>query len=169
MPVQRQLEAGDQLVGHPSQRAASGHREPRRRAAMAAFQTPQTGGKEPFTSLLFTPKTGDGGAKTVPDYRTPRHRSPPATAFGGTSRFAAGRDSTPQTRRRSLTPASSMARDTPPAPPMDSLLDSTEGGQGGGRGGRGASLACWCLATAARRSCSSRPQVPAVVAQAGAA
>lgn len=96
-----------------------------------AFQTPQTGGKgEPFTSLLFTPKTGDGATKTVPDYRTPRAKSP-ASAFGGMSRFAA-RDSTPQ-RRRSLTPASSMARDTPPPPPMDSLLDTTEGGP-----------ACWC-------------------------
>jgi hypothetical protein len=88
-----------------------------------AYQTPPPAG----TSLLFTPKTGDGQGKTVPDYRTPRARSPPATAFGGSVRFT-GRDSTPQTRRRSLTPASSMARDTPPPPPMDSLMDSTEGG-----------------------------------------
>jgi hypothetical protein len=85
-----------------------------------------TPGKE-FTSLLFTPK-GDGATKTVPDYRTPQARSPPASAFGGGVRFAVARDSTPQTRRRSLTPASSMARDTPPPPPMDSLLDTTEGG-----------------------------------------
>lgn len=91
-----------------------------------AYQTPQAGGKEPFTSLLFTPKTGDGIAKQGSDYRTPRARSPTATGFGTMSRFA-GRDSTPQTRRRSLTPASSMARDTPPPPPMDSLMDVSEG------------------------------------------
>lgn len=93
---------------------------------MAYQATPPPGGSKEFASLLFTPKTGEGGqGKTVPDYRTPRARSPVASGFGG-MQFTR-RDSTPQTRRRSLTPASSMARDTPPPPPMDSLLDSTEG------------------------------------------
>ena len=85
-----------------------------------------TPGKE-FTSLLFTPKT-DGGAKNGQDYRTPQARASPTSAFGGSVRFAARDSATPVTRRRSLTPASSMARDTPPPPPpMESLLDTTEG------------------------------------------
>jgi nuclear pore complex protein Nup53 len=98
------------------------------------FQTPQSGtrdgggGGQPI-SILFTPPV-----KSVDGQKTAHlGRSPSATPGG----YAPNRskDQTPPSRRRSLTPASSMARDTPPPPPGDSLLDSP--------GMAGPSLAPW--------------------------
>ncbi len=90
-------------------------------------QTPQPGAQ---VHLLFTPtaKIGEGARQgsTVQDFlRGPPYmgRSPSATPGAGTGGRGA-RDRTPPSRRRSLTPTSSVARDTPPPPPMDSLLDS---------------------------------------------
>lgn len=83
-------------------------------------------------SLLFTPttKATDGQKGPAPgDFRTfsglGRTPASAGRAFGG--RDGAGAHPTPSSRRRSLTPASSRQMDTPPPPPMDSLLDSPRG------------------------------------------
>lgn len=88
-------------------------------------------------SLLFTPtsKATDGQKGPAPgDFRSfsglGRTPASAGRAFGG-GRDAAGALPTPSSRRRSLTPASSRQLDTPPPPPMDSLLDSP-GGMGPG-------------------------------------
>eukprot|EP00887_Chlorella_sp_A99_P001551 scaffold8.g1551.t1 len=83
----------------------------------------------PTASLLFTPAShardkAEGGKATPSEFRSLASfgRSPGAQHRG----FAgSGRKETP-TRRRSLTPAS-QPKDTPPPPPMESLLDSPMG------------------------------------------
>lgn len=83
-------------------------------------------------SLLFTPtsKATDGQKVPAPgDFRSfsglGRTPASAGRAYGG--RDGAGAHPTPSSRRRSLTPASSRQMDTPPPPPMDSLLDSPGG------------------------------------------
>ncbi|BDA40503.1 probable nucleoporin NUP35 at C-terminar half [Coccomyxa sp. Obi] len=80
------------------------------------------GGSKEFTSLLFTPRTGD--KQGLPDYRSPRPtRSPSTQGYGRTRSLAEG--STP--RRRSLTPTGSVKDSLPPPPPSQSMLDAPSG------------------------------------------
>lgn len=100
--------------------------------AFAASPQPAQRG-EPGVSLLFTPtsKAADGQkGPSQGDFRSfsglGRTPASAGRGFGG-GPSTAGAHPTPSSRRRSLTPASSRQMDTPPPPPMDSLLDSPGG------------------------------------------
>lgn len=96
-----------------------------------AFQTPQNNGNREAYPLLFSPPT-----KATDGKQPGLGRSPPTLTPGyATGQTLSSRGHTPPSRRRSLTPASSMAKDTPPPPPSFSLLDSP--------GVPGPSLAGW--------------------------
>lgn len=111
-------------------------------AAAMSFPTPTAAPREApgGVSLLFTPvpKAADGQKGTTPgDFRSfsGLGRTPASAGRGFGGGAGAGAGPTPPSRRRSLTPASSRQMDTPPPPPMDSLLDSP--------GGLGAGAAPW--------------------------
>lgn len=86
---------------------------------------PQAGREQQWSqSLLFTPKTADG-KHAGPDYMSPKPTRSPSTGYRSSARE---RSVSPGSfRRRSLTPSGSF-RETPPPPPVDSLLESPVGG-----------------------------------------
>lgn len=94
---------------------------------MSFHATPQGSARDQQqpVSLLFSPSLkATDGQKHSP---AALGRSPSTTPgpFGAAPAAGFGAPgATPPSRRRSLTPASSMAKDTPPPPPADSLLDS---------------------------------------------
>ena len=84
-----------------------------------------TPGKAEFSSLLFTPRTGD--KQSQPDYRSSRpQRSPSTPAYG---RASTREGATPT--RRSLTPTGSF-KETPPVPPPSESMFMLESPSGAG-------------------------------------
>jgi hypothetical protein len=82
------------------------------------LQQQQQQQQQPF-SLLFSPPPG--GSPTVKKTSDKPKQSP---VHNIPNIFEVTPGSTPRSRRRSMTPASSMAKDTPPPPPGQGLLDS---------------------------------------------
>jgi len=95
-----------------------------------------------FPSLLFTPRPTDGKDK---DYRTPftTQRSPSTVPASG-ALFRTPSNAR-EGRGRSLTPTPGTPKDTPPAPPCDTLFDVRAGQEiglsSGWRGSTGAASA----------------------------
>lgn len=82
--------------------------------------------QQPF-SLLFSPPPGGSSVvkKTAEKAKqSPVHAIPNIFETTPYETIPGAPGSTPRSRRRSMTPASSMAKDTPPPPPGQSLLDS---------------------------------------------
>ena len=76
-----------------------------------------------FPSLLFTPKTTEKAAEGYRSRSPHSTRSPSISAYGRNSIHR----ETSVSRRRSLTPPSSLRDTPPPPPPASSLLDSLTG------------------------------------------